>query len=66
MAELEPIEVAPDSGNPEAKTVDVETAQFLTDVETAAGLLFHGKRDKGLAQRISDGQARLRKKLYES
>jgi len=27
--------------------------QFLTDVVTAAGLLSHGKTDKGLAQRIS-------------
>ena len=26
--------------------------QFLTDVITAAGLLEHGKRDKGLASRI--------------
>jgi len=66
MEELELAKAIPESGNQEAKTVDVETAQFLTDVETAAGLLFHGKTDKGLAQRISDGQARLRKKLYES
>jgi hypothetical protein len=38
---------------------DAETTQFLVDVLTAAGLLYHGKTDKGLAQRISDGQARL-------
>ena len=31
-----------------------ETTQFLTDVTTAAGLLAHGRRDKGLAQRIGD------------
>jgi hypothetical protein len=43
---------------------DVETTQFLTDVLTAAGLLYHGKTDKGLAQRISDGQARLRDKFH--
>ena len=43
---------------------DVETTQFLVDVLTAAGLLYHGKTDKGLAQRISDGQARLRYKFH--
>ena len=32
----------------------LETTQFLTDVTTAAGLLAHGRRDKGLAQRIGD------------
>ena len=31
------------------------TRQFLSDVVTAAGLLRHGKTDKALAQRISDG-----------
>lgn len=54
------------SGKKEAKDklFDVETTQFLTDVLTAAGLLYHGKTDKGLAQRISDGQARLRDKFH--
>ena len=33
-------------------TLDVQTQRFLTDVLTAAGLLFHGKRDKKLAERI--------------
>ena len=33
--------------------------QFLTDVITCAGLLSHGKRDKGLAKRISDEACRL-------
>lgn len=46
------------------KLFDVGTAQFLTDVLTAAGLLYHGKTDKDLAQRLSDGQARLRDKLH--
>lgn len=32
-----------------------KTRQFLSDVVTAAGLLRHGKTDKALAQRISDG-----------
>lgn len=27
---------------------DVETTRFLTDVLTAAGLLYHGKTDKAL------------------
>lgn len=36
------------------------TLQFLSDVVTAAGLLRHGKTDKGLADRINDGAQRLR------
>ena len=32
----------------------LETTRFLTDVTTAAGLLGHGRRDKGLARRIGD------------
>jgi hypothetical protein len=32
----------------------LETTRFLTDVTTAAGLLEHGRRDKGLARRIGD------------
>ena len=54
------------SGKKEAKDklFDVETTQFLTDVLTAAGLLYHGKTDKALAQRISDGQAKLREKFH--
>ena len=43
---------------------DVETFQFLTDVITSAGLLYYGKTDKGLAQRISDGAERLRDKYH--
>lgn len=35
-------------------------SQFCTDVTTAAGLLNYGKRDKGLAKRISDDATRLR------
>lgn len=38
----------------------VEFTQFLTDVTTAAGLLEHGKRDKGLARRIGDGSVKAR------
>jgi len=54
------------SGKKAAKDAvfDVETTQFLTDVLTAAGLLYHGKTDKALAQRISDGQAKLREKFH--
>ena len=54
------------SGKKEAKDklFDVETTRFLTDVSTAAGLLYHGKTDKVLAQRISDGQAKLREKFH--
>lgn len=54
------------NGKKQAKDTlfDVETTQFLTDVLTAAGLLYHGKTDKGLARRISDGQARLRAKFH--
>jgi hypothetical protein len=47
-----------------SKLFDVDTARFLTDVLTAAGLLYHGKTDKALAQRISDGQAKLRDKFH--
>ena len=36
--------------------------RFLTDVCTAAGLLEHGKRDKGLARRISDIAWQLRRR----
>ena len=32
----------------------LETTRFLTDVTTAAGLLAHGRQDKGLARRIGD------------
>lgn len=44
-----------DAKEPEPGVPDwLETTQFLTDVTTAAGLLAHGRRDKGLAQRIGD------------
>jgi hypothetical protein len=43
-----------------SKLFDVDTDRFLTDVLTAAGLLYHGKTDKAWAQRVSDGQAKLR------
>lgn len=36
-----------------AAVCDIEYSQFITDVITAAGLLYHGKTDKGLAERIS-------------
>ena len=54
------------AGKKEAKEAlfDIETTQFLTDVLTVAGLLYHGKADKELAQRISDGQATLREKFH--
>lgn len=39
---------------PATNQLSVEESQFLTDVITAAGLLSCGKRDKGLARRISD------------
>lgn len=59
-------EAGVNSGKRQAKEFlfDVETTQFLTDVLTAAGLLYHGKTDKALAQRISDGQAKLREKFH--
>ena len=42
--------------NPQPASVPdwLETTRFLTDVTTAAGLLEHGRRDKGLARRIGD------------
>ena len=36
-----------------ADALDTEMQRFLTDVVTAAGLLYHGKRDKKLAERLS-------------
>lgn len=42
----------------------VAYSQFLTDVVTAAGLLEHGRRDKGLAQRIADYAFSARSNLY--
>lgn len=47
------------------KISTVETYQFLTDVLTASGLLYHGKTDKVLARRISDDADNLRKILHE-
>lgn len=32
---------------------EVKFKQFLADVHTAAGLLYHGRTDKGLASRLS-------------
>ncbi len=32
----------------------VKSQQFLSDVSTAAGLLFYGKKDKRLAERLSE------------
>lgn len=42
-----------------ARKRDVQTAQFLTDVITAAGMIAHGKQDKKFAQRLADEAARL-------
>lgn len=39
---------------PTTNQLSVDESQFLTDVMTAAGLLSCGKRDKQLAQRLSD------------
>lgn len=39
--------------------LDVETKRFLTDVITAAGLLYYGKTDKGLSSRINEHAAML-------
>ncbi|EOE3463275.1 hypothetical protein ACKEZK_001524 [Citrobacter freundii] len=39
---------------PATNQLSMEESQFLTDVMTAAGLLSCGKRDKQLAQRLSD------------
>jgi hypothetical protein len=38
----------------------VEFTRFLTDVVTAAGLLSHGRTDKGLAARIAEASFKLR------
>jgi hypothetical protein len=38
-------------------------SRFLSDVTTAAGLLEHGKRDKGLAKRMADRAQYLREKV---
>lgn len=43
---------------------DITTLRFLTDVTTAAGLLAHGKRDKGLAERIGKASFDLRAALF--
>lgn len=40
------------------------TLQFLTDVVTAAGLLSHGKADKGLAKRINDYAFQIRPAVF--
>ncbi|HWW69681.1 MAG TPA: hypothetical protein VN089_07065 [Duganella sp.] len=40
--------------------LSVEMSQFLTDVTTAAGLLSHGRQDKGLADRIGRAAFSLR------
>lgn len=50
-----PVYTAPPAPEPEPSVPDwLETTQFLTDVTTAAGLLAYGRRDKGLARRISE------------
>lgn len=41
-------------------TNDTEISQFLADVMTAAGLLSCGKRDKGLAERLSNACIKFR------
>jgi hypothetical protein len=40
--------------------------QFLTDVVTASGLLAYGKRDKGLAEKISNDAYKWKVELYAS
>ena len=42
------------------KSPSMQDLHFLTDVVTAAGLLCHGKRDKGLAKRISEHAYKVR------
>jgi len=44
----------------EAQPEHMKFPQFLTDVVTAAGLLAHGKQDKGLAARIASYAYELR------
>lgn len=46
------IDHAPES--PATNCLSVNESRFLTDVITAAGLLSHGKQDKGLARRIAN------------
>lgn len=44
--------------------MEKEFSQFLTDVLTAAGLLANGRRDNGLARRLSQAVVTLRNKDY--
>ncbi len=44
--------------------MNVELSRFLTDVMTAAGLLAHGKQDKGLAKNLSAFVVELRNKDF--
>jgi hypothetical protein len=47
-----------------AEPVAIEELQFLTDVVTAAGLLYHGKTSKALAERISEFAMSKRGRLH--
>jgi hypothetical protein len=47
------------SHTPGADAEHTKMLQFLSDVVTAAGLLSHGKTDKGLARRIADEAYRI-------
>ena len=41
-----------------------ETQRFLSDVTTAAGLLYYGKTDKDLAKRIASSAEKLRSETF--
>jgi hypothetical protein len=41
-----------------------EVLQFLTDAVTSAGMLYHGKTDKAIARRVSDGACKLRGDIF--
>ena len=55
LADLEEAEAAIEAAvEPYKPLISAGMYQFLSDVITSAGLLRHGKTDKGLAERISN------------
>lgn len=54
-----PLYKSPPASEINRQLLDVETKRFLTDVITAAGLLYYGKTDKGLSSRINEHAAML-------
>lgn len=56
---VQPLYTSPPTAEINRQLLDVETKRFLTDVITAAGLLYYGKKDKGLSSRINEHAALL-------